>query len=66
MPRRRPLAICGSTEGMLLNMAEICPAINSVIAGAVPLYGMCTRLTPAIDFSNSMPMCCGLPGPTEP
>jgi hypothetical protein len=36
-----------------------------VIAGAVPLYGMCTMSVPVMVFRSSMPRCCGLPGPTD-
>ena len=63
--RSRPAAICESTAGMLLNSRETWPDITSAIAGAVPLYGICTMSIFAIDFSSSMPMWFGLPGPTD-
>ena len=34
--------MCGSDEGMLSNIICVCPARRSVIAGELPLYGMCT------------------------
>ena len=39
--RRRPEFTYGSTDSVLANIIETCPAIRSVTAGGVPLYGIC-------------------------
>jgi hypothetical protein len=41
------------------------PAITSVMAGAAPLYGTCSRLSFAASFSSSIARCGTLPVPDE-
>ena len=51
--RSLPAFTCGNAEGMLSNITCTCPPIISVIAGALPLYGMCTISTFASILNNS-------------
>ncbi len=51
--RSLPARMWGSDEGMLSNIMFTCPPSRSVTAGALPLYGMCSMSTPAIDLNSS-------------
>ena len=48
---------------MVPKAACTCPARRSVIAGPVPLYGMCVMWMPAAWLNTSKAMCCGVPLP---
>ena len=63
--RSLPASISGLPVSMLENRAEIRPDSTSVIAGPVPLNGMCCRSIPAICLSSSMLMCGDEPAPAE-
>jgi hypothetical protein len=59
--RTRPLRTCCAIELVLSNMSWTLPAMRSAIAGAPPLYGMCTISVPVM-YLNSSPLTC----PGEP
>ena len=59
--RRRPAVTCGSAEGIVTKLICTSPAISAVSCPAVPLYGTCTMLTPAISFKSSAPKCADAP-----
>jgi len=42
------------------------PPMTSPMTWPLPLYGMCTRSTPAIALNNSVVMCVAVPTPDEP
>src|SRR6266404_2195842 len=46
----RPALIMGSTAGMFAIIMVAWPLTRSVTAGAVPLYGTCTILMPAVSL----------------
>ncbi len=46
-------------------MSATSPARRSVTAGGLPLYGMWTRLTPAIALNSSPDKCGAVPVPAE-
>ena len=50
---------------MLVNMSETRPAIESVMPGAVPLYGTCVRSILASSFRFSVARCDGLALPDD-
>ena len=55
--------MCGSDEGMLSNIMLVWPARRSVIAGALPLYGMWTMSVPVswVNMAPDMWMLVPLP-----
>ena len=55
--RSLPAWMCPSEEATLAKNSGTCPPITSFSAGPPPLYGTCTRLTPA-RCSNSAPARC--------
>src|SRR5450432_3964037 len=63
--RSLPAFTSGSAGGKLTNMAATCPETTSFSAGDEPLYGMCTRSTPAIVLNSSIDMCALLPLPPD-
>ena len=48
-----PAFSCGVELARLSNMSWVSPASNACSAGAPPLYGMCTMLTPVSVLNNS-------------
>src|SRR6185503_14159348 len=63
--RSFPDLTCGKTDGDVLNTTDIRPAMRSVRPGALPLYGTCRSLIPAIAANSSPPRCVALPVPAE-
>ena len=61
----RPACTCGSTVGMVANSSEVWPAIKSVMAGTLPLYGTCTMSTFAIDLNSSPDRWPAVPWPAD-
>src|SRR4051812_46169759 len=61
-----PDLIWGATAEAVANMIWFSPEINPVKAGPVPLYGIRTMLTPAIDLNNSADRWVGTPVAPEP
>src|ERR1051325_8745114 len=61
-----PDLMCGVTADAVENMIWFSPEINPVNAGPVPLYGMRTMFTPAMDLNNSADRCVGTPVAPEP
>src|SRR5262249_37194906 len=61
-----PLLMYGVDAGTLSNKAAIWPPIKSVSAGAPPLYGMCSSITPVIDLNSSAERCPVEPTPGVP
>src|SRR5690606_24670456 len=51
--RSFPLCTCGTTEGTLVNATCTCPLMTSVIAAAIPLYGIWSISMLASVFSIS-------------
>src|SRR2546426_10291629 len=62
--RRRPALICGAVEVPDI-IAATSPDTVAVVAGAPPLYGICTSAIPARPFSRSIVRWCWLPLPPE-
>ena len=62
----RPAATCGIVDTTLEAATEMRPPTRSVRIGGVPLYGTCTRRTPAVIASSATVMWPGLPLPDEP
>ena len=64
--RRRPARICGSkvTSPSKINCTS--PALTACSAGAPPLYGTCTRSTPARLLNISAARCGGVALPADP
>src|ERR1700758_1468935 len=56
----------GSEVEIASNISCTLPASRSVMAGAVPLYGTCTSLVPAIALNNSPLRWLMPPAPDEP
>ena len=65
MPRSLPARTCGSEDGMLSKKSVTVPESRSVIAGALPLYGMWLALKPPIDFMSSYSRWESVPLPCE-
>src|ERR1043166_8190080 len=63
--RSRPAFTCGMVDTALAAVTEMRPATRSRMLGAVPLYGTCTILTPAMRVNISIARCCGLPLPED-
>src|SRR5207302_9290902 len=62
--RRRPALICGAVEVPDI-IAATSPDTVALVAGAPPLYGICTSAIPARPFSRSIVRWCWLPLPPE-
>lgn len=67
MPSARslPALTCGIIATALENISGTWPLRTSVSAGASPLYGTCTSLTPASMANNSVARWVELPTPLE-
>src|SRR5258705_11903207 len=63
--RSRRVCTCGMAEGPVGNESDTWPAMRSVIACALPLYGTCTILMPAIDLKSSAARWGGVPLPAD-
>ena len=63
--RSFPALMCGKAEGMLSNIIITWPPSRSVIAGALPLYGMCRMSTCARYLNISPDMWMLVPLPDE-
>ena len=61
--RRRPARTCGSAGGVVFIITSTSPAIRLMVAGAMPLNGMCTMSVAVTDLNNSMPKCEVVPLP---
>jgi hypothetical protein len=61
-----PASAKGCAAGRLSIISCTRPAIKSVSAGALPLYGTCVISTPVIDLNNSVETCAVLPSPGVP
>src|SRR4051812_15589166 len=60
---KRPIRICGATDGVVANIVATWPPSRSVTAGAPLRYGTWVSLMP-VNFSISTPdKCCELPLP---
>ena len=64
--RIRPERRCGSAAARPGNMAWVCPPSRSVMAGAMPRYGMCSMKAPVSCLNSSIVRCVSEPGPAEP
>src|SRR4249920_4265381 len=60
-----PACTCGNTVGMVANNREVWPAIKSVMAGTLPLYGTCTMSTLAMDLNSSPDRWAAVPLPAD-
>ena len=61
--RRRPAFTIGITEGGVAKDSCVSPATTEVMAGAPPLNGTCTILTPASWPKSAAPKCGAEPMP---
>ncbi|MNV64515.1 hypothetical protein D3C71_1571620 [compost metagenome] len=61
-----PDLICGIADTTVSNKMGICPPIRSVMAGPLPLYGMCVMCVPASAWNISPAKCDTVPMPNEP
>ena len=66
MPRSLPDFTWGAVAGMLPKISWIWPPRSALIAGPVPLYGICVILIPAIRSKNSVARWVMPPVPVEP
>jgi len=56
---------CASSDACESEIIRTCPPAGSVMAGAAPLYGTCSALTPATGLNSSAAGCTGVPLPAE-
>src|SRR5258706_6710213 len=53
-------------DGRILpNIRSVSPWTTDSVPGELPLYGICTVLTPAMELNSSPARCAGLPGPVD-
>ena len=64
--RSLPDCTCGSSTGRSATSPLIWPPIRSAIAGAAPLYGICSRFTPVKLLNSSPEKWCGPAMPEVP
>ena len=64
--RMRPERRCGSAAARPGNIAWVWPPSRSLMAGAMPRYGMCSMKAPVSCLNNSIVRCVSDPGPAEP
>jgi hypothetical protein len=64
--RSLPLRTCGSTAAGVSIIQSICPPMRSIVAGLLPLYGMCVAPRPSLRLSESADRCPSVPDPAEP
>ncbi|MCY1245587.1 hypothetical protein D9M72_587510 [compost metagenome] len=57
--------MCCRLDATLAKNSGTCPAMTSVMAGPPPLYGTCSRSTPARCSNNTPARCCAEPLPEE-
>ena len=60
-----PARTCGSTFGVLSNITCTWPAMRSVTAGALPLYGICVTSVCVIALNSSNERWFEVPLPVE-
>src|SRR5262249_31990614 len=63
--RSLPALMCSIDSGTGLKITCTWPPSRSVIAGAPPRDGTCTKSTPAIILNSSPERCCGVPLPAD-
>ncbi|CFN79924.1 Uncharacterised protein [Bordetella pertussis] len=63
---KRPPLTCGMADAAPENIDSTCPAMTSVSARLLPLYGTCSICTLAWRISNAMDRWLLDPTPPEP
>ena len=63
--RSFPARTCGMPDGTRLKCTLMWPPSSALNTSALPLYGTCTRRTPAMVLNISAARCVDVPGPDD-